>query len=59
MLKEEPHFIYDQISDHFDWLIIQSNDKHKDDNEDKDVYKTIQIISMDRSIGNYHSGLLG
>ena len=33
--------------------------KNKDDNEDKDVYKTIQIISMDKSIGNYHSGLLG
>lgn len=58
MFKEEPHFIYHQISDHFDWLTTESNDKHKDDNEDKDVYKTIQIISMDKSIGNYHSGLL-
>ena len=33
MFKEEPHFIYHQISDHFYWLTTESNDKHKDDNE--------------------------
>lgn len=59
VFKEKPHFIYDQISDDFDRLTTESNDKHKDEKEDNEVYKTIQVISMDKSIGNYHSGLLG